>query len=42
MRIVVQERAGNPLKHLAKPEPLKNKGCEREDCFPCKTTGPEM
>ena len=40
MRIVVQERAGNALKHLAKPEPLKNKGCEREDCFPCKTTGP--
>ena len=40
MRVVVQERAGNALKHLAKPEPLKNKGCGRNDCFPCKSSGP--
>ena len=36
----VPEVWGNALKHLAKPEPLKNKGCRRDDCFPCKTSGP--
>ena len=39
MRVPVRERAGNALKHLAKSEPLKEKGCKREDCFPCATGG---
>ena len=30
-RIVVQERAGASVKHTAKPEPLRSKGCLRED-----------
>ena len=40
MRVAVQQRAGNALKHLAKSEPLKIKGCRRDDCFPCTTSGP--
>ena len=40
MRVVVQERAGNALKHLAKAEPLKTPGCRRDDCFPCCTSKP--
>ena len=40
MRVAVQERAGNALKHLAKSEPLKIGGCGRDDCFPCTTSGP--
>ena len=35
MRIAVQERAGDSIKHLAKAEPLKRKGCQREECFIC-------
>ena len=31
MRVVVQERAGNALKHLAKAEPLKSPGCRGND-----------
>ena len=27
MRVVVQERAGSSIKHLARAEPLKKKGC---------------
>ena len=33
------ERAGQAIKHLAKSEPLKRKGCGREKCFPCRTGG---
>ena len=40
MRVVVQERAGNALKHLAKAEPLKTPGCGRDDCFPCRSSKP--
>ena len=39
MRVAVQERAGNALKHLAKSEPLKKRGCERADCFICTSGG---
>ena len=39
MRIVVQERAGASVKHLAKAEPLRNPTCQREDCFSCSTGG---
>ena len=39
MRVVVQERAGNANKALAKSEPLKNEKCGRNDCFPCETGG---
>ena len=35
----MQERARNALKHLAKSEPMKMKGCDRTDCFPCTTGG---
>ena len=38
MRVQVQERAGNALKHLAKSEPLKMKSCNRADCFIYTTT----
>ena len=37
MRVAVQERAGDSIKHLAKAEPLRRKGCGREDCFVCST-----
>ena len=37
MRVVVMERAGSAIKHLAKSEPLKSKGCGRNDCFPCSS-----
>ena len=37
MRISVVERAGQAVKHLAKPEPLRKTGCGRETYFPCKT-----
>ena len=39
MRVSVVERAGQAIKHLAKSEPLKRKGCGREKCFPCRTGG---
>ena len=39
MKVVVQERAGASVKHTAKAEPLRSKGCLREDCFPCKSGG---
>ena len=39
MRVVVQERAGQSVKLLAKAEPLKNQGCVRTSCFPCSTGG---
>ena len=39
MRVAVQERAGNALKHLAKSEPLKSRGCGRIDCFICTSGG---
>ena len=37
MRVVVQERAGPLIKHIAKAEPLQRKGCGRENCFLCST-----
>ena len=39
MRVAVQERAGDSIKHIAKAEPLRERGCEREDCFPCTKGG---
>ena len=36
-RIPVVERAGKAMRSMAKAEPLKKKGCERDDCFPCTT-----
>ena len=39
MKVVVQERAGASIKHTAKAEPLRYKGCLREDCFPCRSGG---
>merc|ERR1719319_56324 len=39
MRVAVVERAGCSIKRLAKSEPLKMKGCGRDDCFPCTTGG---
>ena len=38
-RIPVVERAGKAMRSMAKAEPLKKKGCERDDCFPCTTGG---
>ena len=39
MRVAVQERAGDSVKQVAKAEPLRSKGCGREECFPCSTGG---
>ena len=36
-RIPVVERAGRAMRSMAKAEPLKRKGCQRDDCFPCTT-----
>ena len=38
-RIPVVERAGKAMRSMAKAEPLKKKGCQRTDCFPCTTGG---
>ena len=37
--VVEMERAGQAVKHLAKPEPLRKPRCGRENCSPCKTEG---
>ena len=39
MRVVVQERAGDSIKHTARAEPLRNQYCGRMDCFTCSTGG---
>ena len=36
-RIPVVERAGTAMRSVAKAEPLKKKGCNRDVCFPCTT-----
>ena len=41
MRVAVQERAGDSVKHVAKPEHLRRKSCGRAECFPCTTGGGE-
>ena len=38
-RVPVVERAGLAMRSIAKAEPLKEKGCKRDDCFPCTTGG---
>ena len=38
-RVPVVERAGRAMRSMAKAEPLKRKGCNRDDCFPCTTGG---
>ena len=38
-RIPGVKRAGNVMRSMAKAEPLKKKGWERDDCFPCTTGG---
>ena len=37
--VVVKERAGQKNKSISKSEPLKNKTCARENCFPCGFRG---
>ena len=39
MIVVVKVRAGDKVKHITKAEPLKEKGCRRENCFPCQSGG---
>ena len=39
MHVVVKERAGQKNKSISKSEPLKNKTCGRENCFPCGSGG---
>ena len=39
MRVAVQERAGDSIKHVAKAEPLRSQLCGRDDCFPCTSGG---
>ena len=39
MKILVKERAGEKNKQIAMAEPLKEKTCGRENCFPCSTGG---
>ena len=38
-RVPVVERAGRSMRSMAKAEPLKEKGCQRPECFPCSTGG---
>ena len=33
------EKAGYAFKNVAKAEPLKKKGCENAECFPCSKGG---
>ena len=35
--MAVQEKAGDSVKHVAKPEPLRKKSCGRAECFPYTT-----
>ena len=39
MRVVVQTRAGRAIEPLAKSEPLKDRKCGQDECFPCSTRG---
>ena len=39
MRVALVERAGSSIKQLAKSEPLRKKGCNRDECFSCSTAG---
>ena len=39
MHVVVKEGAGQKNKWVAKAEPLKNKICGRENCFPFNSGG---
>ena len=39
MRVVIQERAGDAVNHVAKAEPLRIKPCGRNECFPCMPEG---
>ena len=39
MRVIVQKRAEDAIKHSAKAEPLRNQSCGRIECFPCSTGG---
>ena len=39
MHIEVKERAGLKNNSVSKAEPLKNKSCGRETCFPCISGG---
>lgn len=40
IQIKIVELSGTKLKHkLQKTDPFKDKLCEREDCFPCRTGG---
>ena len=38
-RVPVVERAGKSMRSNAKAEPLKEKGRQRAECFPCSTGG---
>ena len=38
-RVAVVERAGQSMRSIAKAEPLKERGCQRAECFPCSTGG---
>ena len=38
-RVPVEERAGLSMRSMAKAKPLKKKGCQWADCFPCSTGG---
>jgi hypothetical protein len=40
IKVTVRERAGSSLKSDAKPEPLRNKSCGREECLCCSKGRP--
>ena len=39
MRVAVQERAGDSVKHMAKPEPLREKAVEERNASPAQQVG---
>ena len=39
MKVLIKQKAGEKNKQIAKAEPLKEKNCGRENCFPCSTGG---
>ena len=41
MDVTVKLRAGRSVKSDAKPEPLRNHQCGREECMCCSTGNPE-
>ena len=42
INVTVRERAGTSIRSDAKSEPLRTKGCDRDDCLVCSSGKPGM